>query len=161
MTERQVEGLDGLLDRLKALPKEISGKAGGPVKKSLQEGAKLIAEEAKTTLQAAINRPNVDGTIANSTGLLKSSIQVKRATRTGRGIAEKVSVRVKRGKTADGTSVTKYGKAMEFGTRKQVGTPWLRPAFENKKEAALARVVSALQEAVRKAEKKAAKVSSR
>lgn len=157
MNERNIEGLDGLLDRLKALPKEISGKAGGPVKRSLLEGAKIIADEARQTLQAAINQPNVDGAVANSTGLLKSSIIVRRSAKTPRGIAEKVSVRVKRGKTADGTSVTKYGKALEFGTRKQKGTPWLRPAFENSKEKALDRVVSALREAIRKAEKKAAK----
>ncbi len=158
MTEVNVQGLDGLLERLKALPKEISGKAGGPVKKSLVAGAKLIAEESKMTLQAAINRPNVDGVISRATGFLKSSIQVKRAPNPPRGIAEKVSVRVKRGKTADGTSVTKYGKALEFGTVKQVATPWLRPAFETKKEAALNVIVSALRDAVSKAEKKVNKL---
>lgn len=157
MTEFRVEGLDGLLDRLKKLPKEISGKAGGPVKRSLLAGAKLIAEEAKTTLQESIDRPNADGTVSESTGLLKRSIQVKRATKTPRGIAEMVSVRVKRGKTPDGTSVTKYGKAMEFGTARQTGHPWLRPAFENKKQAALDTIVSALQKEIAKAEKKAAK----
>lgn len=157
MTEFQVEGLDGLLDRLKALPKEISGKAGGPVKRSLIAGAKLIADEARRTLQDAINQPNVDGTIAESTGLLKSSIQVKRAAKPPRGVAEMVSVRVKRGKTPDGTSVTKYGKAMEFGTVKQTGHPWLRPAFENKKQAALDTVVSALRSEIAKAERKASK----
>lgn len=157
MTET-VQGLDGLLDRLKKLPKEISGKAGGPVKRSLLAGAKLIAEEAKVTLQESINRPNVDGTIAESTGLLKGSIQVKRSTNPPRGIAEKVSVRVKRGKTPDGTSITKYGKAMEFGTARQTGHPWLRPAFENKKQAALDVVVSALQKEISKAERKASKL---
>jgi HK97 gp10 family phage protein len=158
VTEVNVQGLDGLLERLKALPKEISGKAGGPVKKSLVAGAKLIADESKMTLQAAINRPNVDGVISRATGFLKSSIQVKRATNPPRGIAEKVSVRVKRGKTADGTSVTKYGKALEFGTVKQTATPWLRPAFETKKEAALNVIVSALRDAVAKAEKKVNKL---
>lgn len=156
MTET-VQGLDGLLDRLEKLPKEISGKAGGPVKRSLLAGGKLIADEAKVTLQESINRPNVDGTIAESTGLLKGSIQVKRSTKPPRGIAEKVSVRVKRGKTPDGTSITKYGKAMEFGTAKQTGHPWLRPAFENKKQAALDVIVSALQKEITKAERKAAK----
>lgn len=158
MNEVNIQGLDGLLDRLKALPKEISGKAGGPVKKSLVAGAKLIADESKMTLQAAINRPNVDGIISRATGFLKSSIQVKRASNPPRGVAEKVSVRVKRGKTADGTSVTKYGKALEFGTVKQVATPWLRPAFESKKEAALNVIVSALRDAVAKAEKKVNKL---
>lgn len=157
MTERTIEGLEGLLDRLKALPKEISGKAGGPVKKSLLEGAKIIADEARQTLQAAINQPNVDGTVSRSTGTLKASIMVRRATKTPRGVAEKVQVRVKRGVINRGTTTTKYGKALEFGTRKQKGTPWLRPAFENSKEKALDRVVSALREAIRKAEKKAAK----
>jgi HK97 gp10 family phage protein len=154
MTTVQVQGLDGLLDRLKKLPKEVTGKAGGPVKKSLIAGAKLIAEESKVTLQASINQPNADGTIAESTGFLKSSIQVKRSTKPPRGVAEKVSVRVKRGKTPDGTSVTKYGKAMEFGTVKQRAHPWLRPAFENKKEAALGVIVTALESEIRKIEKK-------
>ena len=157
MTTVNVEGLDGLLDRLKALPKEISGKAGGPVKKSLIAGAKLISEEAGRTLQQAINQPNVDGTISNSTGLLKKSIQVKRVAKPPTGVAEIVQVRVKRGKTADGTSVTKYGKAMEFGTVKQKALPWLRPAFENKKEPALNVIVQALRDAISKAERKASK----
>jgi HK97 gp10 family phage protein len=157
MTTVNVEGLDGLLARLKALPKEISGKAGGPVKKSLLEGAKLIAEESRQTLQASINSPNADGTISNSTGFLKKSIIVKRSARPPSGVAELVQVRVKRGKTPDGTSVTAYGKYMEFGTDKQNALPWLRPAFENKKEAALGVIVSALKTAIVKAEKKASK----
>jgi HK97 gp10 family phage protein len=157
VTTVTVQGLDGLLDRLKALPKEISGKAGGPVKLALKRGAELIAEESKRTLQASINAPNADGTIAESTGLLKKSIQVKRSTKPPRGVAEKVSVRVKRGKTPDGTSVTAYGKYMEFGTAKQRALPWLRPAFENKKEAALDVVVSALRKAIEKSERKVLK----
>jgi len=132
VTTVQVEGLDGLLDRLKALPKEISGKAGGPVKKSLLAGAKLIADESKQTLQSAINQPNADGTISRSTGLLKKSIIVRRAAKPPRGVAEMVQVRVKRGKT-------------------------LRPAFENKKEAALGVIATALRDAIVKAEKKASK----
>lgn len=157
MTTVQVQGLDGLLDRLKALPKEISGKAGGPVKKSLLGGAKLIADESRQTLTSSINQPNADGTISNSTGFLLKSIIVKRAAKPPRGVAEMVQVRVKRGKTPDGTSVTAYGKYMEFGRENQQAHPWLRPAFENKKEAALGVIVSALKDAIVKAEKKASK----
>ena len=154
MSEFNVQGLDGLLDRLKNLPKEISGKAGGPVKLALKKGAELIAAESKQTLQQSIDAPNADGTISNSTGFLKNSIIVKRSTKPPRGVAEKVSVRVKRGKTPDGTSVTAYGKYIEFGTAKIKALPWLRPAFENKKQPALDLIVSALRTAILKAEKK-------
>ena len=156
--EFQIEGLDGLLDRLKALPKEISGKAGGPVKRSLLAGAKLIADSAKQHLQESINQPNADGTIAQSTGKLKESIQVKRSPKPPRGVAEMVQVRVKRGKTAKGVAVTAYGKYMEFGTDKQRALPWLRPAFESNKEKALAVITSALKTEIEKAERKASKL---
>jgi len=157
MSEFQVDGLDGLLDRLKALPKEISGKAGGPVKRSLIAGANLIAESAKQHLQTSINHPNADGTTAESTGLLKRSIIVKRASRPPSGVAEMVQVRVKRGKSAKGQSVTAYGKYMEFGTDKQRALPWLRPAFEQQKSPALNVIVSALKTEIEKAERKARK----
>lgn len=155
--EFQIEGLDGLLDRPKKLPVEISGKAGGPVKRSLLTGAKFIAESAKQHLQASINQPNADGTISRSTGLLMKSIIVKRSTKPPKGVAELVSVRVKRGKTETGQSVTAYGKYMEFGTDKQRALPWLRPAFESNKEKALQVITSALRTEIEKAERKASK----
>lgn len=140
----RVEGLRGVLDTLKALPPEIVSKAGGPVKLALKRAAELIRDEAKSNVRRIIDTPNVGGG-NDSTGLLLLSLQAKRG-RMRRGVnGESFVVSIKRGqkypdfrqsKKGDLTA-TQIGRQLEYGTERREPMPWLRPAFDSKKQEAV------------------------
>ena len=70
----QISGLDGVLERLQALPKEVVQKNGGPVRKVLRNAAHIIRDEAKANVRKIIATPNIDGQNV-STGTLEKSIR--------------------------------------------------------------------------------------
>ena len=70
----RITGLDDTLKKLQALPKEISGKRGGPVLAALKKGAKVIQRQAIANLEA--NADKADG-YAN-TGTLAKSVAIGR-----------------------------------------------------------------------------------
>jgi hypothetical protein len=129
----RIEGLDGLVKRLRAFPKEMA-KNGGPIRSALAIGGKLVREEAKAHVRAIIAEPNAHGMDTESTGLLEKSIILKR-DRNPRavGATERYTVRVKRGKSSKGVSVTRYGKILEFGSRHIRAFAWLRKSAEAKR----------------------------
>ena len=124
-----VDKLDGVLEVLKSLPPEIVSKRGGPVKLALKRGAFILRDEARRTMALAIARNGSD-----STGTTVASIV---GTRGKVASGEKYVVRVKR-KTfvnAKGRKVSTLLTAnlLEYGSKGQEATPWLRPAAENKR----------------------------
>lgn len=155
----QVQGLDGVLDRLKALPEAVGAKGGGPVRAALAKGARVFRN------QAISNAPR-------DTGLLQESIVARRDSRPGAvGATEAYFIGVKRksrrysntkrnrgkgrvGKTyfVDGTAF--YWLWVEFGSEKMAARPFLRPAFEQRKEDALNVIVNEMQAGLARAERK-------
>ena len=143
--EMQLNGLEGTLAMLNALPQEVVSKRGGPVRKALRRGAVVLLNEARSNLQAAIARAD-DADDKTSTGLLLKNLVVTRGKAPADGKGERYLVRVRRKQYADrkGEVVTtlKAAQLKEYGREDQPAAPWLRPAFAAKAEQAI-RVVEA------------------
>lgn len=145
----RIEGLAGVLDALKRLPPEIVSKAGGPVKHALKVGAEVLRAEAALNVRKIIDQPNKSGG-DESTGLLLLSIQSKRSrpSMNQRGEAFLVAIRrnqrypVKFGKNLTAAQI---GRLLEYGTENRRPMPWLRPAFDAKKQAATDAFVAAIR----------------
>jgi HK97 gp10 family phage protein len=165
--EVNMASLRELGQTLKQLPKEISGKGGGPLRKALAEAAKVIHAEAQALAP-------------EDTGLLKREIRMVRAKNpAATGATEHYVVGVRRGKrkkyantrenrrarrvgkTYQDESRAYYWRFIEFGTERQPARPFLRPAFESKKREALNRFETSLREGVQAAVRKVAKTRSR
>lgn len=130
-TEVKLTGLDGVLSTLRSLPPELVSKRGGPVKLALAKGARLLQAEAKSNLQRAIA---ADGD--QSSGLLLQNVVATRGKPPSGGKGERYLVRVRRKTYPDrtGKPVTTHKTAhlLEYGSKKQQATPWLRPAVRTK-----------------------------
>lgn len=137
-----IQGLDGLLDAMKQLPPELISKSGGPCKTAMRKGAQVIRDEAKQRVAVG----------TKDTVHVRDNIVVTRDPRprsTAQDVTERFVVRVKK--------KTFYWGALEFGNENQVARPFLRPAFESKKEAALDTIVEVLKKGVATVQRKVAK----
>lgn len=151
-----VNGLDELLETLKALPPSLVSKRGGPVRTALRKAAVVVQLEAKQNVQRIVSEQNKDGRPSVSTGVLEGAIMVSRRKPAPGEKGERYHVRVKRGaKAADGTTANKYGAVLEFGREGVPAKPWLRSAFETKKGEALDVFTAELRRTVEAAAKKA------
>jgi HK97 gp10 family phage protein len=138
----KVEGLAELAKALKALPPEISGKNGGPLRKAIGRAAVVIRDDARR--RAPVDTGNLrDNIIAarrrkSPPGTEGYYIEVRRKRR------KYANTRANRRKGRAGMSYETMGEAyygmfVELGTEKELGTarmqaqPFLRPAFESKK----------------------------
>lgn len=130
----QVEGLGELLKRLEALPRELSGKRGGPVRKALGRAARLVRDEVKR------NAPRKTGKL--QANIIAALFNKERPA----GVSERyvVSVRGRKAKYANTASNRRagrvgktyqkdgdafYWKFLEFGTSKMPARPFIQPAF--------------------------------
>lgn len=133
-TTVQMEGLGELLRRMEALPREITGRNGGPIRRALGRAARTVRDEVRKSAPVR-------------TGNLRDNIIAARVRHDRpAGVAERfvVSVRGKRKRYAgtranrragrvgksyqvDGTAY--YWKFIEFGTAKRAATPFIGPAF--------------------------------
>ncbi|NYT59430.1 hypothetical protein H0A65_10915 [Alcaligenaceae bacterium] len=141
--EMNVSGLNGVLETLQSLPAEIVSKRGGPVKLSLAKAARVIRDQAKVNLKAAIA---LNGDV--STGLLEKNVIVTRGKEPIGTKGERYLVRVRR-KAYDGDKIGRRQKAgkrvttqktaslLEYGSSHQPATPWLRPAVKQKGKEAI------------------------
>jgi HK97 gp10 family phage protein len=135
----KITGLDKTVAALRALPREISGKNGGPMRGALFAAARAMRDEAirlapedtgnlKRNIFAYRDRnPAMVGAnehyiVAVRTGRLTK--RIKRAYRLGR-----ISPRLR----AVGGGDAWYGLFVEFGTARMSAKPYLRPAFESRK----------------------------
>lgn len=137
----RIEGLSGVLEQLRALPAEIVSKAGGPVKFGLKAAAELLRDEAKRNVRTIIDTPNVGGD-DKSTGLLLLSIVAGRSKPRAGINGERFAVRIKANQKypaerGNNLTAAQIGRQLEYGTEKRQPMPWLRPAFDSKKNAAL------------------------
>jgi HK97 gp10 family phage protein len=134
----RIQGLKELGEALKALPKEISGKSGGPLLKALRKMAKRIQDDAKARVPVG-------------TGTLRDNIITARLRKDKLRPGEEgveVTVRYKAKKYKDNARNRRlgriggeykdngplfYAKFLEFGTQKMSDRPFLTPAFESAK----------------------------
>lgn len=152
----KVDGLDGLLKRLQAFPKEMA-KNGGPIRSALFKGAKIVKLAAQANVRAIVAEPNKDGSPTKSTGELEKRIVSSRQRNPRQrhpGASEIYTVRVRRGKYADGTPVSKVGKMHEFGTEEIKPSSWLRRAAADNKDAVFSTVSKELAAGIARVEKK-------
>lgn len=151
----EIHGLDQILRRIKALPPELGATRGGPLRKALRAGAKVIKDEA------IANAPESDeGSGGFPPGRLKRSIRVRTERHPEKlGATEAMIVDLRRGSRRNQkTDATRYGSYVELGTAKTDPQPFLRPAFDTKKHEALRVIVKAMEKAVTAAEKKLSKM---
>lgn len=142
-----LEGLRGTLDMLKRLPPELVSKNGGPVKLALKKAAEVLRDAARANVQRIIDEPNLDEQASKSTGLLKKSIVAARGKMPPGLKGERYSVRIRKNQKypetrGEGLTAVQIGRQLEEGTERRSPKPWMRPAFDEKKGAAVDTFVS-------------------
>lgn len=142
--EFQLQGLDGVLKRLKALPKKVERKL---LRRAVRKGATIIRDAARQNARA-VDDPSTPESI-------EKNIVVQESSRLGRsegGVAMRVGVRGGARAPANGDGDGKanpggdtfYWRFIEFGTSKMQARPFMRPAMENNIEAATQAVTDEL-----------------
>lgn len=159
MISVKVEGLAELRKALEELPKEIQGR---PLRSAVSAAAGLIRDKAK---QAAP---------VGETGNLKSAIYRYRSRRNSATGKETFFVGIRQGKAQyKDTAINRrkgrvgkkyntqgeayYWRFLEFGTAKMQKKPFLRPAFDENKEAAVELMKQRMRRAIDNQVKKLAK----
>ncbi|HJV73167.1 MAG TPA: HK97-gp10 family putative phage morphogenesis protein [Noviherbaspirillum sp.] len=117
-----------------------------------------------TSSAAAIIRNEARAKAPVDTGEMRRDIQIKRERDTKGEMSAKYSVFVRSGKKSrlsgksrDVQKDSYYWRFVEFGTAKMAAQPFMRPAFETKKEAAVAQIGAALDAGIQKAARELAK----
>lgn len=161
----KIEGLNGTVAALRALPAQFASKNGGPIKRALYKAALIIK------LDAIARAPKATGNLAANIYIYRD--RNPRAS----GANEKfyVGVRKKRAKYARTRLNTRLGRVgknysiggdayywhfIEFGTEKMSPNPFLRPAFESNKSNALNTFSQELRRGVDAAVKRARRKQS-
>jgi HK97 gp10 family phage protein len=157
-------------DRLKNLSTELSGKNGGPIRKALFQAAKVIELEAERRVQKVTGRleRNIitlrDRNPREAPGNPVELFHV--GVRGGGKYGAKVRKRERKKVYGMGGSIRQAERAaklsekdayywwfLENGTSKMPAQPYLRPAFEMKKEQAFQVFAKKLDQHVRRLEK--------
>jgi HK97 gp10 family phage protein len=137
----RIEGLEGVMKTLRALPKEMVSKNGGPVLFALRKGGKVLAEQMKANLRRIILEPNLDGKPSESTGLLEKNVAVKRGGKPKGQNGERVIVGFRRksypANRGKNVSTPQVARLLEYGDEKKRAHPFIRPAFDAKKTEAV------------------------
>lgn len=153
----KVEGLDGVIKTLKELPPEIVSKRGGPIRASLRKAAAVIQKQEIENLRAIIAQPNLGG-VNKSSGLLEKNIVVTRGRIPGGVNGERYLVRVKSKtypqKGGKPVVTPQVARLLEYGTENQKPYPFIRPAFDLKKQEAIDIFVSEMNKSLQRILKK-------
>ncbi|WP_130470643.1 HK97-gp10 family putative phage morphogenesis protein [Candidatus Magnetaquicoccus inordinatus] len=149
MIEIKANGLKEVSDALKQLPAKIQQNS---LRSAVYAAAAVIRNEAKQ------KAPVVTGTLKRAVSITRNK---KRST--GPMQAMKVIVRKgkklrKVGKTGKNLSADAwYAHFVEFGTKRMQPKPFLRPAYEAKKESAVEAFRNSLANGIEKAKQQAVK----
>jgi len=150
MAEQQVQvhGLAELERKLKALPAEISGKgATGPLAAALREAISVIRDDAKARAPQG------------ETGRLKRAIKIARDRNpksTKGSPTELYHLGVDPGRKRNDPRGAWWWWFVEAGTKKMAARPYLRPAFDLRKDEAIRRFSQRLARRIELIEKKLA-----
>lgn len=173
----QITGLRELGEVLKKLPKEIASKNGGPLRAALFQGAKVIRDEARVRAPVRTSKLSPKREAKQPPGTLKRNIVATRDRDPARsGQTENYVIRPKTGKNRK-TGDAYYWRWVELGHRivppgqRKAGRraikagafeggnvppkPFMRPAFEAKKEEAVAKFAQSLAKGITRAVVKA------
>jgi HK97 gp10 family phage protein len=138
----EIKGLKELSDAMRKLPVNV---ARNGLRRAVSSGAKVIQIEARS-------RAPVD------TGEMRRDIMIKRERSTKGEMSAEYSVFVRSGKKSRLAGKKRgvardsfYWRFIEFGTKHMGKQPFMRPAFEAKKEVAANTIKKTLAEAIEKA----------
>ena len=118
--QTNIYGLKELDKALSQLPKELVGKAGGPLKTALMAAALPVLRTAQQTVPDRDDIPN--------TGLLSSMIKRRRATKNRKG-SETVQVFIRGNKQQRKDAY--YAPWLEFGAKGLAPTRWFTKSLES------------------------------
>lgn len=129
-----VLGIDEVLNVLMQLPPEVVSKRGGPVKTAVFKAARHVRDEERITLQRSLDIRREKGL---STGLLMKNVVMRRSKSLLQGKGERYVVKISRKNyprkdntlTGSKPSTLKSAHIMEYGSEKQLATPFIIPAF--------------------------------
>jgi len=145
--EVKVEGLDGVIKTLQGLPPELVSRRGGVIRQALRKGAVVMQKQVIANLQAIVAAPNVGGE-DRSTGFLEKNIAVTRGKPPAGQNGERYLLRVrnkaypKKSPKAKTVTTAQVARLLEYGTERRQPYPFIRPAFELKKQESLDTIVA-------------------
>ena len=147
MELQHVKGLAELSAALKELPQRIARNA---LRQSVAKGAAVIRDEAKTRAPVSSGAPRPGEPLP---GTLRRAIVIKHDVKRSSLVSQTYVVAVRhgkryrnRGKKGNRSQDAYYWRWVEFGTVKMSARPFMRPAFETKKEAAVQEIARVLAE---------------
>lgn len=135
--------------KLLSLPKEISGKRGGPLRRALFQGAKIYEQEAESHVHI--------GKDTDDPGRLKRAIgkeRVRKPHLLSPPATEAYFIRPRKGKSRDDPRGAWYWHFEEFGTRFRPAHSFMRKGFDTAGNAPLRRFTEALANDIKKIERK-------
>ncbi len=141
----QIQGLDALAKALKELPDRV---AKNGLRAAVYAGAKVIRDEAK--LQAPVATGGL-GPNQPPPGTLKRAVILKQIPELSTKNKQTFFVTVRQGKKGNLSQDAWYWRFVEFGTVKMSARPFLRPAFDMKKNDALTAIKTRLAERIEQA----------
>jgi hypothetical protein len=146
--EFDIQGLDGVLATLQALPAEVVSKRGGPVRASLAKGARYLRDAEKAALERLIGQ---GGDPEERTGLLLQNIVASRGKAPTGSKGERQIVRIRRKtypRPTKGKPVTtiKVAQIFEYGApgNNQPARSFIRSTFEQERGRVLQMIVQDL-----------------
>jgi HK97 gp10 family phage protein len=120
-SEFQVQGLDGVLKRMRALPEKLQKKGALA---SLRKGARIVVKDARANA-LALDDPETASKIAKN---VTSRADARGGKRNG-GAMVKVGI-AGGAKPLAGNTDTGHWRLLEFGTSKMPAQPFMRRALE-------------------------------
>lgn len=168
MAKKQVLRLEGLSNTLEAMKDLSRATQGNVLKRAVMAGGAVIAEDA--TARAPVDEGDLKKNILVSKAKIispgKAAFAATMRETGDRGLAAQAARAANRGAGGTGraasckvgpTKAVGQGILQEFGTAHHPPQPFMRPAWETKKEAAAQEVQSALEEEIKKAVDRAAR----
>jgi HK97 gp10 family phage protein len=133
MAEFKIEGLDGVLRKMRELSPKLQKKG---LVAAVRKGANIVRDDARNRAKQ-FDDPSTPKPIWKE---IVSKVNGRRGRQEG-GVVMQVGIRGGARKSGDNVF---YWRFLEFGTEKMAARPFMRPALESKAEAATDAIVTEL-----------------